>query len=535
MSSLGSISEQTIGGLVSTATHGTGYDIPSVSAFVQHLDVVLPHPPEFGGIRVQRCSRQENPDLFNATLCGLGATGLIVAVKVALEPAFRLAHIVEEVDFDWLFGQSTDHPALDVHSWNEEQTQSSEAVPSLQRTSIGRLVAAGQPLPALKERYRPSARQPSAADIWPVAVSDEAALSRGEDDEEDDEITRQAQRHIDCIIQSSQHTRVWWFPQAGMCTVSRADRTLEPAAGPSWSSRLYSQIVGFHLEQALLFLARYRRSLPPRVAKAMHYLTHPSYPSQLRADRSGQPGQLEKPSSSVAATTEFEPTNVGAAGAADSLASAYDGFSSKSTALSSLPSLESSTVSSQLRPLRGSNPYSINVDHSWRVFNMDCLFPQYTTEWSVPYTHTAAVIRTLRDWLDAEINENKSNVHFPIEIRWTDADGIWLSHGYGRKSCYIGLIQYRPYNLPVAYRKLFAKFETILRYFGGRPHWAKAHTCGVPELKQLYPHWDDWQEVRRKADPQGVLLNPYVRRHLLGQVGEDVNVRRFKKRQNGKL
>lgn len=32
----------------------------------------------------------------------------------------------------------------------------------------------------------------------------------------------------------------------------------------------------------------------------------------------------------------------------------------------------------------------------------------------------------------------------------------------------------------------------------------------------------------RRVDPQGVLLNAYTRRHLLGEVGEEVDMRRFK-------
>jgi L-gulonolactone oxidase len=50
------------------------------------------------GSRVS-CSRTEYPDLFLATLCGLGATGIILSVQMEVEPAFRLKDIQESLPF----------------------------------------------------------------------------------------------------------------------------------------------------------------------------------------------------------------------------------------------------------------------------------------------------------------------------------------------------------------------------------------------------------------------------------------------------
>jgi len=47
-------------------------------------------------------------------------------------------------------------------------------------------------------------------------------------------------------------------------------------------------------------------------------------------------------------------------------------------------------------------------------------------------------------WLDEEEkNPNGIRIHFPIEIRWTDEDDIWLSPSTGRKTVYIGVVQFR--------------------------------------------------------------------------------------------
>ena len=94
MPNLGSISEQTIGGVITTATHGTGFDFPVLSMGVLSLVILLAD-----GSRV-RCSRTEHSDLFLASLCGLGSTGLILQVQLQVGPAFRLKEVQESHTFD---------------------------------------------------------------------------------------------------------------------------------------------------------------------------------------------------------------------------------------------------------------------------------------------------------------------------------------------------------------------------------------------------------------------------------------------------
>lgn len=86
---IGSISDQTIGGLISTATHGSGVDYPVISEDVQSLDMVIP----LDGAPVVHTSRKEDAQLFAASQCGLGATGLILNVQITVEPAYRLEEV----------------------------------------------------------------------------------------------------------------------------------------------------------------------------------------------------------------------------------------------------------------------------------------------------------------------------------------------------------------------------------------------------------------------------------------------------------
>lgn len=94
MSNLGSISDQTLAGVITTATHGSGINHGVISTHVLALGLLL-----VDGTVVQ-CSRTENPDLFMASLCGLGSTGLLISVTLQVERKFRLREACEIIDLD---------------------------------------------------------------------------------------------------------------------------------------------------------------------------------------------------------------------------------------------------------------------------------------------------------------------------------------------------------------------------------------------------------------------------------------------------
>ncbi|KAI0738737.1 L-gulonolactone/D-arabinono-1,4-lactone oxidase [Irpex lacteus] len=351
MINVGSISDQTLAGVVTTATHGTGMDFKVISTHVLSLIVLLAD-----GTKV-RCSRQDHPELFIASLCSLGSTGLILQIQLEVGPAFRLKETQESIPFH------------DVAN------------------------------------------------------------------------------NLDSISRASEHVRLWWFPQADIVRVSSADRTYEPRKPPA--TFLWHSLIGFHLVQLLLFIGRYLPSINSFICRFCVWL-----------DRTK----------------------------------------------------------------------TVAIDDSWRVFNVDCKYPQYTTEWAIPYEQTAACMNELRDWLQQEhADPNGLRPHFPIEIRFSDSDDVWLSPSYGRKTTWIGIIQYKPYGLNVPYRQLFSRFEQILARHEGRPHWAKSHPLRPDDLRQLYPHFDDFVRVLDDVDPNGMFRNEYVQRHIFDQQGEAFGERVFKR------
>jgi L-gulonolactone oxidase len=94
MINIGSISDQTLGGCITTATHGSGIDYGVMSTQVMALTLLLANGTK------TTCSRTENPDLFMASICGLGTTGIILSIQMVVESAFRLKEVQESLPFD---------------------------------------------------------------------------------------------------------------------------------------------------------------------------------------------------------------------------------------------------------------------------------------------------------------------------------------------------------------------------------------------------------------------------------------------------
>lgn len=89
------------------------------------------------------------------------------------------------------------------------------------------------------------------------------------------------------------------------------------------------------------------------------------------------------------------------------------------------------------------------VDRSDKVFNVDCAFTQYTTEWTVPMDEAKETVREIKDWLEKEYEDPEGvRASMPVEIRFSAPDDIWLSPGTGRVNCWIGIVKYKLVSFP---------------------------------------------------------------------------------------
>lgn len=109
MTIVGSISDQTLAGVITTATHGAGLHFGVISTRVMSLTLLLAD-----GSR-QTCSREENSGLFMASLCGLGTTGIILRVQLQVEPAFRLKEINRNLCFPDVVMKLDEHVQKSEH------------------------------------------------------------------------------------------------------------------------------------------------------------------------------------------------------------------------------------------------------------------------------------------------------------------------------------------------------------------------------------------------------------------------------------
>ncbi|MDG4790470.1 D-arabinono-1,4-lactone oxidase [Micromonospora sp. WMMD1102] len=108
------------------------------------------------------------------------------------------------------------------------------------------------------------------------------------------------------------------------------------------------------------------------------------------------------------------------------------------------------------------------------------------------------------------IDELPFRVLFPVEVRFTAPDDIWLSHGHGRESAYVAIHQYA--GMPA--EPYFRAFERVAAGLGGRPHWGKLHYRDAGSLRPAYPRFDDFLAVRDRLDPDRIFANSYTEQVL---------------------
>lgn len=153
------------------------------------------------------------------------------------------------------------------------------------------------------------------------------------------------------------------------------------------------------------------------------------------------------------------------------------------------------------------------VTEGRRVGPAHRIFPSVRTvqfnemEYTVPAEQGLACVAEVINVIRAK----NIGVFFPIEYRYTAADDTWMSMFSQRAGASISVHQYHRQD----YRELFDAVEPVFRKYAGRPHWGKLHTLTAKDLHGLYPQFENYLAVRKRVDPQGRFLNPYMR-NLLG-------------------
>jgi L-gulono-1,4-lactone dehydrogenase len=145
-------------------------------------------------------------------------------------------------------------------------------------------------------------------------------------------------------------------------------------------------------------------------------------------------------------------------------------------------------------------------DLSHRVFVTARNVRFVESEYAVPRESLADVLNELR----ALVPRLADPVMLPVEIRVAAADDIWLSTAYDRDSAYFAIHQY----VGMPYQEYFDGFESIVAQVGGRPHWGKMHSLDASVLRERYPRFEDFRQMRATVDPGNLFGNAYVDRVL---------------------
>ncbi len=94
LANLGSVAEQSVAGVISTGTHGTGVGVGNLSSMVESLRLVT------GTGDVLELSADSHPELLAAARVGLGSLGVITQVTLKCVPAFNLYERSFTLGFD---------------------------------------------------------------------------------------------------------------------------------------------------------------------------------------------------------------------------------------------------------------------------------------------------------------------------------------------------------------------------------------------------------------------------------------------------
>ncbi|MDP1736314.1 MAG: D-arabinono-1,4-lactone oxidase [Caulobacter sp.] len=155
------------------------------------------------------------------------------------------------------------------------------------------------------------------------------------------------------------------------------------------------------------------------------------------------------------------------------------------------------------RALLGGAEEETAVDEGWKLLSTERPVRFNEMEYHLP---AETQLQALKEVV-AVIEQKRPDVFFPIEVRRIAPDDAWLSPFQGEPRGSVAVHAWYKDDHAFFYELI----EPIFRRHGGRPHWGKLHSLNGPDLAALYPRWNDFLALRRELDPEGRLLNPYLK------------------------
>ncbi len=148
-------------------------------------------------------------------------------------------------------------------------------------------------------------------------------------------------------------------------------------------------------------------------------------------------------------------------------------------------------------------------EYTDRSFDVFCS-PRRVRFREMEYAVPREAVQDVVEELAAFVERSDFTVSFPVEIRFTAPDDVWMSTGHERANAYVAVHQYvqRPFE------QYFEGAEAIFTAYEGRPHWGKIHTRDAAYLAEHYSRFGDFVAARDRLDPERTFANAYLDRVL---------------------
>ena len=129
------------------------------------------------------------------------------------------------------------------------------------------------------------------------------------------------------------------------------------------------------------------------------------------------------------------------------------------------------------------------------------------SEYALPLKSFESVIEEIHHFLHA----HPFYVHFPIECRVTAGEDAFLSPTQGQETVFLAFHMYKgmddePY---------FKWVHKLMEKYDGRPHFGKVNDLTNKKVEKLYPDVNRFLEIRKRYDPFGIFMSPYMKQLFL--------------------
>jgi hypothetical protein len=150
------------------------------------------------------------------------------------------------------------------------------------------------------------------------------------------------------------------------------------------------------------------------------------------------------------------------------------------------------------------------IDKSYKVFNIGRGndIDAYSAELALPMAHDVYIdaIDCILELAAQIAREGSIYQSGPIALRFVRGTDIFLSMQQGGNTCMAEIINVKDTKGAL---ELMYRYEHEMYRFGGRPHWGQVNYISGSEVHRLYPHLQDWLDIRQILNANGTFDSPF--------------------------